>query len=83
MKNKEIRSMDKESLKTKLSELKKELIKINAQVAIGTTPKSPGQVKALKKTVAKIMTIMNEKPTETKEKVVVKKSKEKEVEKKA
>ncbi len=65
--------MDSESLNTKLSELKKELIKVNAQVAIGTTPKSPGQVKAIKKTIAKILTALRDKPA----------TKEKEVEKKA
>ncbi len=62
MKIKEIRAMDLESLKKKLEELKKELMKINAQVAMGTTPKSPGQVKNMKKTIAKILTIMKEKP---------------------
>lgn len=72
MKIKEIRDMDGESLKIKLSELKKELVKINAQVAIGTTPKSPGQVRAIKKTIAKILTVLKEKS-----------EKEKEVEKKA
>ena len=73
MKIKEIRGMDRESLDGKLSDLKKELIKINAQVAKGTTPKSPGQVKALKKTIAKILTGLKEKPV----------TKKKEVEKKA
>ena len=73
MKIKEIRGMDKESLNTKLLELKKELIKINAQVAIGTTPKNPGQVKAIKKTIAKILTVLKEKPV-TKEKEVGKKA---------
>lgn len=61
MKIKDIRNMDNESLDKKLSELRKELVKINAQVAIGTTPKNPGQVKAIKKTVARLMTVMHEK----------------------
>ena len=65
--------MDIESLNVKLLDLKKELIKVNAQIAIGTTPKSPGQVKAIKKTIAKILTVLKEKPV----------TKEKEVEKKA
>ena len=60
MKIKDIRAMDKGSLEGKLSELKKELIKINAQVAIGTTPKNPGQVKTMKKTIAKILTVIKE-----------------------
>ena len=90
MKIKDIRAMDKGSLKGKLTELKKEMIKINAQVAIGTTPKNPGQVKAMKKTIARILTVMKEGPAvpEMKQKDDTKKqnvlsAKKKEVEKKA
>jgi len=64
MKIREIRPMNKEDLKTRLEELKKELIKINAQLSTGTTPKSPGQVKQIKKNIAKILTILNEKSQE-------------------
>lgn len=64
MKIKELRGMDEENLKSKLIELRNELVKINAQVAIGTTPKNPGQVKNIKKTIARIMTIINEKKIE-------------------
>jgi len=67
MKAKEIRSMSKDDLKAKLEELKKELIKINAQISTGTTPKSPGQVKQVKKNIARILTIINEKPKEARE----------------
>lgn len=52
--------MNKEDLEAKLEELKKELIKINAQISTGTTPKSPGRVKQIKKNIAKILTILNE-----------------------
>jgi len=64
MKAKEIRSMSKEDLNAKLEELRKELMKINAQIATGTTPKSPGQAKQIKKNIARILTILNEKPKE-------------------
>lgn len=64
MKIKEIRSMGKEDLNAKLEELKKELMKINAQIATGTTPKSPGQVKQIKKNIARILTILQEKSKE-------------------
>ena len=60
MKVKEIRSMSKEDLKAKLEELHTELIKTNAQISTGTTPKSPGQVKQIKKNIARIITILNE-----------------------
>ena len=61
MKSKELRNLTKKDLKTKLQEIKKELIKLNAQVATGTVPKSPGQIKQIKKTIAKILTITKEK----------------------
>ncbi|MBN2422513.1 50S ribosomal protein L29 [Candidatus Woesearchaeota archaeon] len=59
MKNKEIKSKSSEELELKLPELKKELIKLNAQVATGTTLKSPGQIKKIKKNIAKILTKLN------------------------
>ena len=46
----------KEELESQLQELKKELVKLNTQVATGTTLKSPGQVKKTKKTIARILT---------------------------
>ena len=58
---KEIKSMGVEDLKGRLEELRKDLIKQNAQIATGTTPKNPGQVKQIKKTIARILTIMKTK----------------------
>jgi large subunit ribosomal protein L29 len=63
MKTKDLRSMSKEDMKSKLIELRKELIKHNAQIATGTTPKSPGQVREIKKTIAKILTIVGNQTT--------------------
>ena len=60
MKTKDLRGLAKEELQVKINELRKELVKQNAQIATGTTPKSPGQVKQIKKTIAKILTILNE-----------------------
>lgn len=64
IKNKDIRKMNAQEQENKLLELKKDLIKINAQIAAGTVPENPGNVKNVKKTVARIMTIMNEKKKE-------------------
>lgn len=58
MKAKELKSMSDQELKEKLSDLKKELMKHNAQISTGTTPKSPGQVKETKKTIARILTVL-------------------------
>ncbi len=60
LKIKETRAMGEEELNNKLEELKKELVKHNAQIATGTTPKNPGMVNATKKTIARILTIIKE-----------------------
>ena len=61
MKIKEIRAKNEADLNKELAELRKELIKENAQVATGTQLKSPKRIKQIKKTVAKILTVLNEK----------------------
>jgi large subunit ribosomal protein L29 len=58
MKSKELHTLSIGELKDKLSEAYKDLMKQNAQIATGTVPKSPGQIKQLKKTIAKINTII-------------------------
>ena len=73
MKIKDLKAMSKEDLNAKLIELRKELMKQNAQIATGTVPKSPGQVREIKKTIAKIMTIAS-----TKEPVKAEKTNEEE-----
>ncbi len=57
MKAKELKAMNELDLESKSIELKKELMKVNSQIAIGTLPKSPGKVKEMKRTIAKILTI--------------------------
>lgn len=61
MKFKELRSKTKEELELQLLELKKELIKLNSQVATGTNLKSPGQITKTKKNISKILTILKSK----------------------
>lgn len=61
MKAKELKLMNEFDLESKVIELKKELMKINSQIAIGTLPKSPGKIKSMKRTIAKILTIKREK----------------------
>jgi len=61
MKAKELRVMSEPELDNKVMELRKELMKVNSQIAVGTLPKSPGKVKDMKKTIAKILTIKTEK----------------------
>jgi len=68
MKAKEIRGTDKNTINEKIIELKKELVKINAQVAIGTALKNPGEIKKIKKMLARILTINYEKTKKESEK---------------
>lgn len=61
MKTKELRQISKEELEKKLEELRKELIKYNAQISTSTPPENPGNVKKVKKMIARIITILKSK----------------------
>ncbi len=58
MKFKELKAMQPTDLKEKQVELRKELMKDNAQVAIGTVPKNPRKIRNAKKTIARIEMIL-------------------------
>lgn len=66
MKSKELRGMSKEELQSKILELKKDLMKLNTQVSTGTNVKESGQIKKIKKTIARILTIIKSKEVSTK-----------------
>jgi large subunit ribosomal protein L29 len=55
----ELVQMDEKTLNEKLTELKMELIKINAQISMGTLPENPGRIKEIRKTIARIKTLKN------------------------
>jgi len=59
MKVKELKVLHNNELQEKLEELRKELMKQRAQIAIGATPKNPGKVRAVKRSIARIITIMS------------------------
>lgn len=61
MKIKELRTLPKEELEKKLAELRIGIMKDNTQIALGTLPKNPGKVKILRKTVARILTLLGHK----------------------
>jgi len=69
MKAKEIRNTEKSAINDKIAELKKELIKLNAQIAIGSAIKNPSQIKKIKKTIARIITVQHENNTNQKKEV--------------
>jgi large subunit ribosomal protein L29 len=58
MKDLDVTKMSKDELNAKILELRKELIKLNAQTATGTTPKNPMQIRTTKKNIARLMTAL-------------------------
>jgi len=59
LKKSELKQMNEKACNDKLVELRKELIKINTQIAMGTTPENPGRIREIKKTIAKLETRNN------------------------
>lgn len=60
IKKTELKQMDEKTRNSKLAELRKELIKANAQIAMGTIPENPGKIREIKKTIARINTYKNQ-----------------------
>jgi len=56
VKKKEIKQLDSQGLKSKLGDLKKDLMKINAQRSSGSSIENPGRIKHIKRTIARIKT---------------------------
>ncbi|MBS3120267.1 50S ribosomal protein L29 [Candidatus Woesearchaeota archaeon] len=48
--------MSSSDLHARLGEFKKELLKLNVQVATGANPASPGKLKQTKKNIARVLT---------------------------
>ncbi len=60
----EIKQLNKESLDQKLSDLKRELVKVRSQIALGTLPENPGRTKEIRRTIARIITLKKSIKTE-------------------
>jgi large subunit ribosomal protein L29 len=56
----EIREMNQEEKESKLQELRTELTKIKTMIKAGGAIENPGRSKVLKKTIAQILTVINE-----------------------
>ncbi len=54
MKAKQVKALSIEDIKTKLTELRKEMVKYNTQIAAGTSIKSPALVRNTKRTIARL-----------------------------
>ena len=61
LRSKEIRAMEMEEIQKKLDELKAEHSKIVSKSAAAGIYEDPGKIKELKRTIARVLTIMKEK----------------------
>jgi len=60
LKAKEIREMSKDERRVKLKEMRDELMHEKGVSAMGGSPPSPGKIRALRISIARILTVMNE-----------------------
>jgi large subunit ribosomal protein L29 len=56
----QIREMSREDQERRLEEFRTELSKVNTMIKAGGSIENPGRVKALKKTIARVLTVMRE-----------------------
>jgi large subunit ribosomal protein L29 len=68
IKKKQLKEMSEKDLEEKLKELKLELSKDLASSEVGGTVKNPGRIRETRKTIAKILTIKNERKRDVKKK---------------
>ena len=59
IKYRDLKSLQKAALQVKMRELSKDLIKLNAQRSTGTAPKNTAEIRNIRKTMARIQTIMH------------------------
>ena len=57
---KELRALDPESLRRKISEIEDDLLRERGIAAMGGAPPSPGRMRALRTNVARALTVLNE-----------------------
>lgn len=51
----ELRKLNNEDMEKRLEELRKSLMKANTQISTGTPPENPGQVRVIKRNIARII----------------------------
>ncbi len=56
----ELRNKSKSELKEQLGDLHKELVQERGQIEVGGFADNPGQIKEMRKTIARIKTVLNE-----------------------
>lgn len=59
IKAKEARKLNKTEINNRIEELRKELMKLRAQGSGGSQIENPGRIRAIKRTIARLLTIKN------------------------
>mgnify|MGYP001570348514 CR=1 FL=1 len=67
IKKSELKQIPKSKIDEKITELGKELVKFNAQRAVGTSIENPGRIKEVRRSIAKLLTLKNQQHTEVEE----------------
>lgn len=60
-KNEDLRTLSEKDLVKRESEIRRELLKSQTQKSMGMVPENPGKIRKLKRMIARIKTILNEK----------------------
>jgi len=63
----QLKNLTDKELNERLKELKKELMKLRAQVATRTLPEKPGRIREIRRTIARILTIKNQRRSTNKD----------------
>lgn len=56
----EMRDMDESELREKMNDLQKELVEEKGQIEVGGFAENPGRIGEMRKTIARIQTVLNE-----------------------
>lgn len=59
IKKTEMKAMDEAKVRAKLSEIRIELMRLNAQIAVGSNIESPGRIKSARRNIARLLTLIN------------------------
>jgi large subunit ribosomal protein L29 len=57
LRSKDVRKLNEKEFGDKMAEIRKELLKLSAQKSAGSVPENPGRIRALKRTIARMLTI--------------------------
>ncbi|MCP8304919.1 MAG: 50S ribosomal protein L29 [archaeon] len=60
LKSSELRKLDDEELRENLLDLRAELVKLRSAATRGTLKKETGKIRDIRKAIARVLTIMNE-----------------------